>query len=77
MAFRPKEQGIFPTMRIIVNFDVKTRIDSVVEIQKFILRAYAASKRMPTRARTCNKMTYLILSFIGFSFETKRTTGFI
>ena len=58
-------------------FLLKTRIDSVVEIEKLILQADEASRLTPTCASTCNGMKHLIICFIGFSLATKRANGFI
>jgi len=71
---RSNEQGIAATVRTFVNFDVKERMDLIVEIQRFI-RAHAASRLTPTRTRTRNRMTHLIIGFIEF-VAIKHRNGF-
>jgi len=48
LVFRSNDEGIVATIRTMVNSDVKKRMDSVLEIQKFILRAYLAPRLTPT-----------------------------
>ena len=48
----------------------------MVEIQKSIVQAYAASRLIPTRACTFNGMTHPIIGFIEFFLATKHTKGF-
>jgi len=58
-------------------FPLKTRIDSVVEIERFILPAYATSLLTSTSARTCNGKTHLIISCNRFSHSTNRAHGIV
>ena len=58
-------------------FPLKTRVDSVVEIENIILPEYATSMLTPTRARACNGKTHLIISCNRFSQANKPAHGIV
>ena len=54
--------------RVIVNLDVKKRMGSMVEIQKFISGTCTVASRLTlARTRTSNEVTHPIISFVEFS----------